>query len=1044
MLASLVVGLGGTGSWVVAHLKERLVDDARWRLLDGDLAKFGTDEYMSPPSPVLLRAVDVDQQKRPNVRGLVLDRTLEDVSISGPVGETLEAIQRSTDDRNPPHPTIQAWLPQDLAKEIAIGDALKFQTTGAGQVRQFGRVAFFLELMNGAPGLSALNRAISTLSQGARSIEVFVVGSVAGGTGAGVLLDTLLYLRSVKDQTAGQVNLRSIGFLVLPGAYKNTVSDEEFPNTQANGFATLRELDRLVNAHETVSVSWPNGQTAQLASAALDTCYLVDGSRDIAEGTQLEGAKPAEHVIPAGIADAIYAHVFPSSGAELARDYPQLDGVFTDRSVKNRYSSFGSYSVTYAWEPMTESFTLRGALQLIDRLLDDASDAGRAQALPFLSSGATGALASGGQQQELPAIATEALANPVNAMDLVIPGSAWLEPRGDDLAPMPSVPNLSDAFPGLGRVRTEYENEDVKSETERVVAEFWGPRAGVWEREKGLLNPQYHPAANHNLAACQRQWDRALRIAVITLMNRNLVGSTSAALGFVNALDARVKNFGEDLAKSPSVDLTPYKQAVMDAENEMNDQRKFDDMIEQRAYLRARQDLLEQEFADENRRRVSGLVALLSDVLATIRTEIEGWRSTLKQLHELAQERRVAVDDGRQKANEESPLRRYLPLPGDAVEEEIFKETFGASSDPVPTGLQPALAAMSWSMEADAAEIEMLLLNGACHYGNRKAPIKLGDLQALVLPTFSDLRKRSVFEMLERTGTSAEALVSELTQGGARLASWDATGQFQLQQADTSGVRDWDYVFTTWIADQTERGASLSAALKDRLDQLNFRTPTLDAVNDPTGDRQVSGLPTKDKIEVFTARHLIALQAFRGVSILKGAYDARRGKTPGPHLFPEERGAARLEAASEELKRDGKVDRAIERVPAELVAVCGDEILLRAVVICAGNGLLTRVTTSAVTGTKQWQLVEATGADPVVIGDEAELVALVVRLAASADADAVGSRQALIRAADTVFAAGGREGVEKLVREGVSDETPVPIDFEDILKVIGAQVLAVG
>ena len=37
MLASLVVGLGGTGSWVVAHLKERLVDDARWRLLDGEI-----------------------------------------------------------------------------------------------------------------------------------------------------------------------------------------------------------------------------------------------------------------------------------------------------------------------------------------------------------------------------------------------------------------------------------------------------------------------------------------------------------------------------------------------------------------------------------------------------------------------------------------------------------------------------------------------------------------------------------------------------------------------------------------------------------------------------------------------------------------------------------------------------------------------------------------------------------------------------------------------------------------------------------------------
>src|SRR5664280_763215 len=151
---------------------------------------------------------------------------------------------------------------------------------------------------------------------------------------------------------------------------------------QASGRAALRELDRLINAHRTVRVEWLPGRPVTLDAPARDICYLLDGSRDLSrEAPQLEGHVPFENGLPVAIADAIYAHAFPSSGAVFSRDYPNLLPHLI-AGTEARYSSFGSYSVNYAWEPLTRSAGMRAAVDVLDQLLARAGERGRQGARP--------------------------------------------------------------------------------------------------------------------------------------------------------------------------------------------------------------------------------------------------------------------------------------------------------------------------------------------------------------------------------------------------------------------------------------------------------------------------------------------------------------------------------------------------------------------------------------------------------------------------------------------------------------------------------------
>ena len=180
---ALVIGLGGTGVKALTYAKQDLM-----RNNDG----------VVPPEVTLL-ALDTTSKAeswwhdlRVVTKGgrsvpIRLETKLgEYVHIGGSSKPLVKSV--STGDRN----YVASWL-QDYWMLDNLPDHLFNIEDGAAQMRQMGRLAVFYDLDHGDNSKirKALRNAINKVAgyaQG-RAVQVFIVTSVAGGTGSGMFVD---------------------------------------------------------------------------------------------------------------------------------------------------------------------------------------------------------------------------------------------------------------------------------------------------------------------------------------------------------------------------------------------------------------------------------------------------------------------------------------------------------------------------------------------------------------------------------------------------------------------------------------------------------------------------------------------------------------------------------------------------------------------------------------------------------------------------------------------------------------------------------------
>ena len=136
----------------------------------------------------------------------------------------------------------------DRPREVFMDRADKFQThlpaadfnltDGAGRHRQIARMSGFL---NKDSVMNMLGAAMDKCSQGQgqgegeSTLPIWIVGSVAGGTGVGLFMDVALMARGASDK----IQKRIIGAAVLPDVFGELSIDG------ARAYAALRELERF-------------------------------------------------------------------------------------------------------------------------------------------------------------------------------------------------------------------------------------------------------------------------------------------------------------------------------------------------------------------------------------------------------------------------------------------------------------------------------------------------------------------------------------------------------------------------------------------------------------------------------------------------------------------------------------------------------------------------------------------------------------------------------------------------------------------------------
>lgn len=297
---AIVIGLGGSGQWVLTYLKEYLMSTSP----DGKV-----------PREVKLVAFDTvttTEAATPGASSTEAVASVNSVQLDpgefiGLAGNTSKLTERVAEGQ---YPHIGSWYQARLYQSNL--DRQDFDLhRGAAKMRPFGRMAIFYDMMNDRKVLGKLTSLTQELREFVSKetpIELIVVGSLAGGTGAGMFIDVAYLARSVAEQMVGE-NFNVRGILMLPGVFSglptgNTIS--QVRDMRSRAFAALRELSRmLTTVGERPYPMYYDSRDPQLRKELNTTlfkvCYLVDGQRN---SNSLAAVEPRYGVYPA-IADML-------------------------------------------------------------------------------------------------------------------------------------------------------------------------------------------------------------------------------------------------------------------------------------------------------------------------------------------------------------------------------------------------------------------------------------------------------------------------------------------------------------------------------------------------------------------------------------------------------------------------------------------------------------------------------------------------------------------------------------------------------------------
>lgn len=340
---TLLVGLGGTGSKIVARVSRMIEEDEKDSIA---FVVFDTD------ANDLMKLHETDP----------MIKTVQ-TSSKQTVGQYLSLDSHAREDWFPVNPILNS----------------KVISEGAGQVRSISRLAVDTSLRKG--DIEQLHEAIKELykvdqKSVDQALRIVIVSSLAGGTGSGLILPVALYLRHYLVSHFHQNSNITRGFFILPEVFDEVIKGHNERNTlKANAYATLRELDAFLmkadgmldfKYDDSIRIEFPRISAIEQGYDEFnvrpyDFCFLFDAQN--AKGDKLESFdKYLEHA-----ANCIYSQ---SIGPMNRRSNSSEDNVIrrlVREKGRNRYAGAGASMLVYPYKDIKRFI----ALQWTKRCLTD-------------------------------------------------------------------------------------------------------------------------------------------------------------------------------------------------------------------------------------------------------------------------------------------------------------------------------------------------------------------------------------------------------------------------------------------------------------------------------------------------------------------------------------------------------------------------------------------------------------------------------------------------------------------------------------------------
>jgi len=339
------MGFGGTGSYILTAIKQISVvkhgekpDELQFLEFD-TLESEASDEEDNIFSPG--KYLEGDEE---NNEDFLLDEYQEYYHLSDQKPDFDRHIEKHVS-----HPVDEGyehfenwlhakWMSENLAQNR------RNIATGAGQHRQIGRYAMF---RNAEDIRRLIQEKLSKAATGGALVPVWLVGSAAGGTGAGTMIDAAFITR--KAARDADVKIEVAGVVVLPSVYDDVAGIDE-----ARVHSFFRELERF----QTATNDKFEHEGRQIASFVEYPNFRSDVSNQLFDNLIYVGEKCASDAerreFFTSVGNALEPYLDGQAGAELLEATANDTSAFSSFGAARLYVPRQTYAERFAQEQMRD------------------------------------------------------------------------------------------------------------------------------------------------------------------------------------------------------------------------------------------------------------------------------------------------------------------------------------------------------------------------------------------------------------------------------------------------------------------------------------------------------------------------------------------------------------------------------------------------------------------------------------------------------------------------------------------------------------------
>ena len=325
---TLIIGLGGVGSRIVTKMADMVTDENKKKMVQFLIVDTAKDD------------IDARKDENKNTPGVKINEI--NTSYGGRVKDIKLSVKCSTHN-------AKFKFPESKNLDLHLVE------TGAGQNRCISYLAL-INTLKLAENFKPLINAIDEIKKqrGTNTIfNVYIVSSLTGGTGSGIVLPLALYLKKELAQIKGLSGNFINGFFILPGVTtKGNTDITEVDTLKYNAYAAIKEINAFLieaqknkshDKNENIKIYLPKlGNIDALESydsecPPFDICYMYDSENIDGETLDLYDDY-IEHAVKC---------IYHRAIGPLNNDLNMYEGNRKLSDIINPYTGIGSSELCY-------------------------------------------------------------------------------------------------------------------------------------------------------------------------------------------------------------------------------------------------------------------------------------------------------------------------------------------------------------------------------------------------------------------------------------------------------------------------------------------------------------------------------------------------------------------------------------------------------------------------------------------------------------------------------------------------------------------------